>query len=386
MKKINIFPQLSLLERYLISELIPPLLFSIAIVTIVAESIGISFEQFKFLIERQLTFERLIYLHLLKLPEFIVFAAPIAVLLATIFTYKKLSNTSEIIAIQSCGVSLDKLVYPAVMVAALLIPVLFIFNEVIVIPANYKAAITLEKAMNINRLYFQKNDIFYQQIDDENTLDSLAQQNYIKHLLYAERFADGQMQQVTLLMRDSEKLKVIIKSRFAECYGQQKFCYFYEGVKNIINADGSYGERIKFDTMPLYLPNIALQLQIDQETLDNREMNIFQVYQRLLVFQKAGDRRNFRSLQVHLQKRFTLPVSCAVFALLGSAIGINLQPRVRYNSFSLTLAIILLYDAVQLITKILIISEIISFYWIWLPNLVGTGAGVYLLIKKSSSS
>jgi len=157
-------------------------------------------------------------------------------------------------------------------------------------------------------------------------------------------------------------------------------------VKNIINADGSYGERIKFDTMPLYLPNIALQLQIDQETLDNREMNIFQVYQRLLVFQKAGDRRNFRSLQVHLQKRFTLPVSCAVFALLGSAIGINLQPRVRYNSFTLTLAIILLYDAVQLITKILIISEIISFYWIWLPNLVGTGAGVYLLIKKSSSS
>ena len=111
MKKNHTFPQLSLLERYLISELIPPLLFSIAIVTIVAESIGISFEQFKFLIERQLTFEILIDLHLLKLPEFIVFAAPIAVLLATIFTYKKLSNTSEIIAIHSCGVSLDKLVY-----------------------------------------------------------------------------------------------------------------------------------------------------------------------------------------------------------------------------------------------------------------------------------
>ncbi|MDB9324434.1 LptF/LptG family permease [Nodularia spumigena CS-591/04] len=85
-----------------------------------------------------------------------------------------------------------------------------------------------------------------------------------------------------------------------------------------------------------------------------------------------------------MQERFTLPVSCAVFALLGSAIGINLQPRTRYNSFSLTLGIILLYDAIQVIAKIFIISEIISFSWIWLPNIVGTTVGVYLLIKKNS--
>ncbi|MDB9340610.1 MULTISPECIES: LptF/LptG family permease [Cyanophyceae] len=376
MKKNPIFPQLSLLERYLISELIPPLLFSIVIVTIVAESIGVSFEQFKFLIERHLSFELLIYLHILKLPEFIVLALPIAILMATIFTYKKLSNTSEIIALKSCGINLYKLVYPAVIISILLIPILFIFNEVVVPNANYKAAITLENAMNINRLNFKRYDIFYKELDSEN--------NYLKYLLYAEKFTHGQMQEVTLLIKNSKKIRVIINSKLAECYGQQKFCYFYEGVKNIINADGSYGERIKFDTMPLYLPNIALQLQIDQETLDNREMNIFQVYQRLLVFQKAGDRRNFRSLQVNIQERFTLPVSCAVFALLGSAIGINLQPRTRYNSFSLTLGIILLYDAIQVIAKIFIISEIISFSWIWLPNIVGTTVGVYLLIKKNS--
>jgi lipopolysaccharide export system permease protein len=101
MKKINIFTQISLLERYLISQLITPLLFSIVIVTVVAESIGISFEQFRFLIEEKLSFDVLIYLHILKLPEFIIYSLPIATLMATIFTYQKLSENSEITALQN---------------------------------------------------------------------------------------------------------------------------------------------------------------------------------------------------------------------------------------------------------------------------------------------
>ncbi|MFM6812399.1 MAG: LptF/LptG family permease, partial [Dolichospermum sp.] len=108
MKKINIFPHISLLERYLISEIIPILLFTIVIVTVVAESIGISFEQFSFLLTEQISLGTLIYLHILKLPEFIVFAVPIAILMTTIFVYDKLSSTREIIALQSCGISLYK--------------------------------------------------------------------------------------------------------------------------------------------------------------------------------------------------------------------------------------------------------------------------------------
>ncbi|MDB9482914.1 LptF/LptG family permease, partial [Dolichospermum circinale CS-537/05] len=93
MKKINTFPHISLLERYLISEIIPILLFTIVIVTVVAESIGISFEQFSFLLTEQISLGTLIYLHILKVPEFIVLAVPIAILMTTIFVYDKLSST-----------------------------------------------------------------------------------------------------------------------------------------------------------------------------------------------------------------------------------------------------------------------------------------------------
>jgi lipopolysaccharide export system permease protein len=384
MKKINIFPHISLLERYLISEITPILLFTIVIVTVVAESIGISFEQFSFLLTEQISFGTLIYLHILKVPEFIVLAVPISILMTTIFVYNKLSITSEIIALQSCGISLYKLICPAIHLSLILSLILFIVNEGIVPISNYKAAITLEEVMNINRWDLKSDHIVYKELANRNYEQISDQDNYLKYFFYSERFSDGKMQEVTLLIRDNRGLKVIIKSKFAEWNEGNKYWFFYNGVKSIINPDGSYGQGIKFDEIRLNLSSISRQFQLDREKLDHREMNIFQIYQRLLVAKKAGDISNLIKLQVNLQKRFTLPISCAVLAFLGTAIGINLQPRIKYNSFTVTLVILGLMKIFEAVINALIISGNIYSYVIWLPNILATGFSFYILTEKNS--
>ena len=384
MKKINIFPRISLLERYLISEITPILLFTIVIVTVVAESIGISFEQFSFLLTEQISFGTLIYLHILKVPEFIVLAVPIAILMTTIFVYNKLSITSEIIALQSCGISLYKLICPAIHLSLILSLILFIVNESIVPISNYKAAITLEEVMNINRWDLKSDHIVYKELANRNYEQISDQDNYLKYFFYSERFSDGKMQEVTLLIRDNRGLKVIIKSKFAEWNEGNKYWFFYNGVKSIINPDGSYGQGIKFDEIRLNLSSISRQFQLDREKLDHREMNIFQIYQRLLVAKKAGDIPNLIKLQVNLQKRFTLPISCAVLAFLGTAIGINLQPRIKYNSFTVTLVILGLMKIFEAVINALIISGNIHICVIWLPNILATGFSFYILTEKNS--
>ena len=384
MKKINIFPRISLLERYLISEITPILLFTIVIVTVVAESIGISFEQFSFLLTEQISFYTLIYLHILKVPEFIVLAVPIAILMTTIFVYNKLSITSEIIALQSCGISLYKLICPAIHLSLILSLILFIVNEGIVPISNYKAAITLEEVMNINRWDLKSDHIVYKELANRNYEQISDKDNYLKYFFYSERFSDGKMQEVTLLIRDNRGLKVIIKSKFAEWNEGNKYWFFYNGVKSIINPDGSYGQGIKFDEIRLNLSSISRQFQLDREKLDHREMNIFQIYQRLLAAKKAGDIPNLIKLQVNLQKRFTLPISCAVLAFLGTAIGINLQPRIKYNSFTVTLVILGLMKIFEAVINALIISGNIYSYVIWLPNILATGFSFYILTEKNS--
>lgn len=384
MKKINIFPRISLLERYLISEITPILLFTIVIVTVVAESIGISFEQFSFLLTEQISFGTLIYLHILKVPEFIVLAVPISILMTTIFVYNKLSITSEIIALQSCGISLYKLIFPAIHLSLIISLILFIVNESIVPISNYKAAITLEEVMNINRWDLKSDHIVYKELANRNYEQISDKDNYLKYFFYSERFSDGKMQEVTLLIRDNRGLKVIIKSKFAEWNEGNKYWFFYNGVKSIINPDGSYGQGIKFDEIRLNLSSISRQFQLDREKLDHREMNIFQIYQRLLAAKKAGDIPNLIKLQVNLQKRFTLPISCAVLAFLGTAIGINLQPRIKYNSFTVTLVILGLMKIFEAVINALIISGNIYSYVIWLPNILATGFSFYILTEKNS--
>ncbi len=384
MKEINIFPRISLLERYLISQLITPLLFSIVIVTVVTESIGISFEQFRFLMEKKLSFDMLVYLHILKLPEFIIYSLPIATLMATIFTYQKLSRDSEIIALQNCGLSLYRLVYPGIIIGLILTILILILNEIVVPSANYKAATTIEKNLNIIRQNLRNHDIFYVELSNNKTVNSDSKTKYyLKYLFYAEKLNNSKMESIILLIRDTERLKIIINSKFAECYSEE-YCSFFEGSKTIINANSSYGEKKKFDKISLYLPNISLQFKADREKLDYKEISLYQAYQRLSIVETSGDHKKILKLQVHIQKYFTSAISSTVFAFLGAAIGINTKRIISYNSFALTLGVILIYSIFQLITDILVISGNTSLIAVWLPNIVSISIAGYLLHKKNS--
>jgi lipopolysaccharide export system permease protein len=69
-------------------------------------------------------------------------------------------------------------------------------------------------------------------------------------------------------------------------------------------------------------------------------------------------------------------------AFLGAAIGINLQPRIKYNSLTITLVILWIMKIFEAIIHALIISENISIYAMWLPNILATVFGFYILIKK----
>ncbi len=68
---------------------------------------------------------------LLSLPTFVVLAFPMSTLLATMMTYSRLSSDSELIALRGCGVSIKRIVVPAVVLSLLITGLSFVVNEVI---------------------------------------------------------------------------------------------------------------------------------------------------------------------------------------------------------------------------------------------------------------
>ena len=94
-----------LIDRWLLGQLIPPMLFAIGAFTAVSLSVGIMFDLVRKIVEFGLPLEVALKVLFLKLPGFLVLSFPMSMLLATLLAYGKLSSNSELLALKSLGVA-----------------------------------------------------------------------------------------------------------------------------------------------------------------------------------------------------------------------------------------------------------------------------------------
>ena len=111
--KIKI-PSLSVVDRYLFLELLSPFLFGMGIFTSLGLSIGTLFDLVRRVTESGLVLTVAFQILLLKIPGFLSLAFPMAILLAALMAYSRLSSDSEIIALRSLGIGIYRLVVPVV--------------------------------------------------------------------------------------------------------------------------------------------------------------------------------------------------------------------------------------------------------------------------------
>ena len=139
--------RIPLLDRWLTSELIAPLLFGIAAFTAVSLSVGVVFELVRMVAESGMPLLAAGQVLALRLPGFLVLSFPMATLLATLLAFSRLSANSELTALRSLGVKTWRMVLPALVLAFLMSLLTFVFNDVIVPAANTAASLTFDSAL-----------------------------------------------------------------------------------------------------------------------------------------------------------------------------------------------------------------------------------------------
>lgn len=377
-RQLNSRFEISLLDRYIIKKLIPTFLFSLTICSILAELIGISFEQIGFALEEELPIHILVYIHWLKLPAFICIALPFALLIATIIIYTKLSIKNEIIALQSVGISLYRLIIPALAIAYILTVVMFVFQELIIPAANYQAAMILEQQLNIDRTQlakYNKKEIIYQEFVTDKY------QKHLKLLFFAERFDGEKMRDITLLKFQNRKISQIIIARSAQWNEQQQQWQLFSGHFNVISRKNTYIISNDFEELSLKLTRKILDYANHHR--DNREMNIIDLYHRLSIVKYTGNAIKIRELQISIQERYAAPVSCLIFTFLGSTLGISSIKKANRNSLGIAAIVICVYYSTQFLSTALSVAEVIPIFWgVWFPNLLGLSISWFILEYK----
>lgn len=371
--------RISIMDRYIARELTLPFLFGVGAFSSIGISIGALFELIRRITESGLAITLAVQIFLLKLPEFVVLAFPMSTLLSTMMTYSRFSSDSELIALRGCGVSIRRIIAPAVVLSLLVTGMTFLFNELITPAANYRAAITMERALNSERPPFQERNIFYQEFqpaaDDPNAQE-------LKRLFYARRFDGETMHGLTILDFSQRGLNQVVSAESAKWNFSKNSWTFNNGTIYVVSPDGSFRNIVTFKTQELQLPKTPLDLA--SRTKSDTEMNIAEAKHQLSLVRQGGDEKQIRIWETRIQQKYALPFVCVVFGLVGASIGILPQRTSRATSFGISIVIIFGYYLLAFITNAMgEVGFLSPFLAAWLPTLLGLVAGLYLLLKAS---
>ena len=100
---------------------------------------------------------------------------------------------------------------------------------------------------------------------------------------------------------------------------------------------------------------------------------------------EAGNTKAARKLRVRIQQKFTFPMACVVFGLIGSSLGARPGSRTsRSQGFGISILLILGYYALSVSFSSFGVSGVLTpFLAAWLPVAISIAAGGVLLRQSS---
>jgi lipopolysaccharide export system permease protein len=370
--------RIPLMDRWLVQELLGPLLFGIAAFTAVSLSVGVVFELVRRVAESGLPLLAAMQVLLLRLPGFLVLAFPMATLMATLLAYSSLSGNSELTALRSVGVSTSRMVLPALVLSLLMSLLTFLFNDLIVPKANLAATNTLEVALGKALTTETGNNVLYSRFGRIKQLEGESIKQ-LTHLFYSRKYLQGQMLDVTVIdfSRGGQRQMLTAESgRWNESQGMWEF-----NNGHIVNLDDASGTTTSAHFDRYLYPLSRNPVDVAKIPTDPGAMTVGQARRAERLYEEAGNAKEARRMRVRIQEKFAFPAICLVFGLIGSSLGVRPYNRTsRSQGFGISVLLIFGYYLMSFIFSSLGISgTLVPLLAAWSPVLIGLAAGLHLL-------
>ena len=374
------------MDRWLIAQILPPMLFAISAFTVISLSVGVMFDLIRKIVEFGLPLFLAIKVLFYSLPSFLVLSFPMAVLLSTLLAYGKLSANSELLALKSLGIKTSRIIAPAIAVSIFMTGLTFYFNDNLVPASNKLAESTLRAGIGSSFSSEKgKDNIMFSRYGskiDSATNKPTKTNQFLTHIFYASLFENNIMQEVTVLDFSRQDIQQILKAKSAVFDKKNSSWIFSNG--SIVSIDqGGQTTNIQFEKYRY--PFIEGPLDLARIPKDATEMSLKQALEAERIYKETGNLKEIRRIQVRIQEKFTLPCACLVFGLIGSSLGSKSNLRSsKSQGFGLSVILILIYYVMSFVFSSLGVKGLFSpIIATWLPVLISMGGGIYFLRKSS---
>ncbi len=178
------------LSRYVLAQHLGPFLFGCSLIVFVLV-IDVVLQMMDRVLSRGLSFAAAGQLFFYNLGWIVALAVPMAVLVAVLMAFGRLSADSEILALKSSGISLVQLMKPVLVAAAILTALMVLFNDRVLPDWNHKArSIQADlKRRKAALVLKQKEGLFIRDLGGYNLL--IRRVDEAENRLYGVTLVDG---------------------------------------------------------------------------------------------------------------------------------------------------------------------------------------------------
>ena len=373
-----------LIDRWLLGQLLPPMLFAIGAFTAVSLSVGIMFDLVRKIVEFGLPFQVALKILILKLPGFLVLSFPMSMLLATLLAYGKLSSNSELLALKSLGIANRRIIFPAVLLSIFMTFLTFTFNDSLVPMSNRVAENTMRASLGKAISSEEGKHIMFSrygsQVDKSNKISN-SNEN-LTHIFYAKYFRNNFMEEVTLIDFSRIGIEQILKAEKGEFDQNKNLWIFYDGRLTITQDTGEISF-INFNEYKYPLGEGPRELA--KVPSDANDMTVRQAIRAEFLYGQAGNNKEARRMRVRIQEKFTLPAACIVFGLIGSSFGVrSISRSSKSQGFGLSVLMIFGYYLLSFFSSSLGVKGILNpVLAAWAPVFLSISLSIFLLRRVS---
>ena len=368
-----------IISRYLILEFLPPFFYAFSLITMII-LMNLIVQMLGKIAGKGLDPYVIMEFFFLNLAWITAMAVPMAVLVATLMAFGRLSADNEITALKSAGVSLWQLMVPYLILGALLCYLLIEFGNRVLPDFNHRSRVLSGDIRRKKPTLALEEGIFIFDLPH--------------YVLWAQRIDQRQSKLYSLVIYDESDARYPSVVSAAE--GDLNFIYdeeafhlqLYNGEIHRQDAkDPGYYQRTQFEKSLLRIPAPDMVFEHQESGYrSDRELSAPEMWRQVaeLKTEPVKNRRRIDSYLVEIHKKYSIPFACIIFVLIGAPLGVRAHRGGIGVAASLSVFFFLVYWAFLIGGEDLADRDIIApAVAMWAPNVLLGLIGIVLIIRTT---
>ena len=318
-----------ILDKYILKQMLAPFTFGVAAFSTIFVASSFLFRVVQYVTQYGATASSLIRLFLCLMPEVINYTFPMSMLLSSLLTMGQLSGNSEIVAMRSGGISFRRIAAPILMAGFVISLFSVIWAEKVVPPAKteYERIVSFE--IKHDSKPKSQSHIILKTID----------KGELTRLTYAKSFDEtkGLMKDITV--EEWQNGQIVRIQKTPEAKWENGTWIMENGTITDLTGQNGVTRNMTFDKQVLPVTEAPKAITMEQKTPDQMTIGELKAYSDIL--KKQG--QPITKYVMEMYSRFTIPLACFFFALIGTPLGVQGQRTGASMGLGFSVVIIFVY-------------------------------------------